>query len=560
MYPLHLEKQVERTFIAAFRSRAEPLIRQIIAAARDHLRPVLSVSGDMVVRADGIGDLIRFMEDLERQNPGGISQEELESAILANYRMIEAAAKAETDKAWRQVQKDRGREIAKTETPLRSSNPEADEFLKERARAGMQMLEDLTGEHRRQVFDIVYESVRIGDTLKTITEKLKEATGASESKAAFWAQDQAGDVHAQLTRIRQKEAGFAGYVWRTMKDARVRDSHIENHGKYFDWSVGASNLEKPGARHPGEDWRCRCYAAPAMVPPAIGKQEEENQRGRQDRTNDASRISILRRQLARIPEPARPFSGASVPSKTTGRPGAPDTIENDAPLKIWTGMGLDKSQNWNEKSAETYWRSFQKNHGVQADSIIESISYASKRKSSIASESAITSALQDILDIMPRSVIESNVFPRLRFTVGNRGRKYVAAYINGTIDLNTHEIRTNAGLREGIFHEVMHWVHLHSSGPKADRYRKTISELYRRRTSGDRARKFHHGRTREDKWYDPYAGFEGKWYDSWDQAKELPTTHFELFGDRRRLVELMQTHEHRDSLPEAIRIVMEIFL
>lgn len=256
MYPLHLEKQVERTFIAAFRSRAEPLIRQIIAAARDHLRPVLSVSGDMVVRADGIGDLIRFMEDLERQNPGGISQEELESAIRANYRMIEAAAKAETDKAWRQVQKDRGREIAKTETPLRSSNPEADEFLKERARAGMQMLEDLTGEHRRQVFDIVYESVRNGDTLKTITEKIKEATGASESRAAFWAQDQVGDVHAQLTRIRQKEAGFAGYVWRTMKDARVRDSHIENHGKYFDWSIGATNLEKPGARHPGEDWRC----------------------------------------------------------------------------------------------------------------------------------------------------------------------------------------------------------------------------------------------------------------------------------------------------------------
>lgn len=312
MYPLHLEKQVERTFIAAFRSRAEPLIRQIIAAARDHLRPVLSVSGDMVVRADGIGDLIRFMEDLERQNPGGISQEELESAIRANYRMIEAAAKAETDKAWRQVQKDRGREIAKTETPLRSSNPEADEFLKERARAGMQMLEDLTGEHRRQVFDIVYESVRNGDTLKTITEKLKNATGASESRAAFWAQDQAGDVHAQLTRIRQKEAGFAGYVWRTMKDARVRDSHIENHGKYFDWSIGATNLEKPGARHPGEDWRCRCYAAPAFGSPSSTSQEAENQQGTESRIRDRRRVQIEAStaisRIARTQRAARPQS------------------------------------------------------------------------------------------------------------------------------------------------------------------------------------------------------------------------------------------------------------
>jgi len=67
-------------------------------------------------------------------------------------------------------------------------------------------------------------------------------------------------------------------------------------------------------------------------------------------------------------------------------------------------------------------------------------------------------------------------------------------------------------------------------------------------------------RARDDKWYDPYSGFQCDWYDSWDEARELPATHFELFADRKRLADLIKNHEHRDSLPEVIKVVMEIFL
>ncbi len=82
------------------------------------------------------------------------------------------------------------------------------------------------------------------------------------SKARFWANDQAGKFFGHATRLRQKRAGIPGYVWRTLEDGRVRDSHGILHGKFFNWdappSVGGHHL------HPGEDYRCRCFAEPAL--------------------------------------------------------------------------------------------------------------------------------------------------------------------------------------------------------------------------------------------------------------------------------------------------------
>jgi hypothetical protein len=58
-------------------------------------------------------------------------------------------------------------------------------------------------------------------------------------------------------RLSRKDTGPTGqYVWRTRRDAKVRQSHRVNDGRRFDWS------DPPDTGHPGAEINCRCEAVP----------------------------------------------------------------------------------------------------------------------------------------------------------------------------------------------------------------------------------------------------------------------------------------------------------
>lgn len=44
------------------------------------------------------------------------------------------------------------------------------------------------------------------------------------------------------------------YIWRTLKDAKARPSHLLREGKIFEWA------SPPEDGHPGEAPGCRCWA------------------------------------------------------------------------------------------------------------------------------------------------------------------------------------------------------------------------------------------------------------------------------------------------------------
>lgn len=61
-------------------------------------------------------------------------------------------------------------------------------------------------------------------------------------------------------RLSLKQAGITDqYVWRTLRDERVRPSHRMNDGRVFSWS------DPPATGHPGEDYNCRCEAVPFVA-------------------------------------------------------------------------------------------------------------------------------------------------------------------------------------------------------------------------------------------------------------------------------------------------------
>ena len=86
----------------------------------------------------------------------------------------------------------------------------------------------------------------------------------TRSKAMLLARDQTSKLNGALDQHRQTQMGVEKYIWRTMGDERVRDSHRKANGKVFRWDdpkVRGSNGELV---HPKQDYQCRCFADPIL--------------------------------------------------------------------------------------------------------------------------------------------------------------------------------------------------------------------------------------------------------------------------------------------------------
>lgn len=117
----------------------------------------------------------------------------------------------------------------------------------------------ITGLGHRMAEDIakvVEDGVVMGSRWETIAKRLEHVGGVTESRAALIARDQVGKLYGDINRQRQGNLGVTRYVWRTVRDNRVREEHESLDGESFDWGA------PPPDGHPGEAVNCRCYADP----------------------------------------------------------------------------------------------------------------------------------------------------------------------------------------------------------------------------------------------------------------------------------------------------------
>ena len=70
--------------------------------------------------------------------------------------------------------------------------------------------------------------------------------------------DQTSKAVGQLTRARHQQLGISDYIWRTVQDEAVRDTHAELDGTRQSWD------SPPSVGHPGEDIQCRCVPDPVV--------------------------------------------------------------------------------------------------------------------------------------------------------------------------------------------------------------------------------------------------------------------------------------------------------
>lgn len=140
-----------------------------------------------------------------------------------------------------------------------SDNTTLTNYTKGKIAENTKLIKTMKGRYIDQLQNDIYRTVNNGGGATDITHAINYRTGMTLRHASLIATDQTGKALSQLDAYRNKQAGFAKYVWRSMEDGRVRPKHQELDGKTFKYDDpnGGDNGELPG-----EPIRCRCYQDP----------------------------------------------------------------------------------------------------------------------------------------------------------------------------------------------------------------------------------------------------------------------------------------------------------
>lgn len=104
----------------------------------------------------------------------------------------------------------------------------------------------------------VFGAIERGTRHEVLAAELRDRYEIPENRAALIARDQVGKLYGDLNAQRQQNLGVTDYIWRTVRDNRVRVEHEDREGETFSWA------DAPDGGHPGEDINCRCYAEPDL--------------------------------------------------------------------------------------------------------------------------------------------------------------------------------------------------------------------------------------------------------------------------------------------------------
>lgn len=122
-----------------------------------------------------------------------------------------------------------------------------------------QLIESIPEQYLNQVTAAIGTAIRTGTRVEDLADIIEDRYDVSSSRAELIARDQVGKFNGQLNRARQKDLGIDGYIWNDSEDARVRPEHHLLNGTEHSWD------DPPEPGHPGEDYQCRCWAAPSLA-------------------------------------------------------------------------------------------------------------------------------------------------------------------------------------------------------------------------------------------------------------------------------------------------------
>jgi SPP1 gp7 family putative phage head morphogenesis protein len=127
------------------------------------------------------------------------------------------------------------------------------------------LIKDIPTKAMQQIADMTQEALMSGkvqdDLSAEVMDTFDERLDVADSRCDLIARDQVAKLNGRLTQERQTDIGVDSYIWRTVGDERVRDTHEEVDGQTFSWDSPPGETD---FNHPGEDYQCRCWAEPIL--------------------------------------------------------------------------------------------------------------------------------------------------------------------------------------------------------------------------------------------------------------------------------------------------------
>jgi SPP1 gp7 family putative phage head morphogenesis protein len=148
----------------------------------------------------------------------------------------------------------------------------ADPFMRDSVLAGVtedfvaqnvSLIKRIPSRLHEKIEGMVMNSVGKGQLNINLGEEIQKQFGVAERHAKLIARDQLAKYYGAVNKARQQELGLTKFIWRTVNDERVRDSHEALEGQTFSWDDLPTN-ERGEEIYPGSDYQCRCSAEPVM--------------------------------------------------------------------------------------------------------------------------------------------------------------------------------------------------------------------------------------------------------------------------------------------------------
>lgn len=160
------------------------------------------------------------------------------------------------------------REMRRTVTDALGVNPTMTTGQKALMRTEYKMnldrsIKNFAAEKTEKLREIVQDFVTGGKTRAELIQAIKGQKKMSGERAKFIARQETALFTTKLKQAQYQSVGLDEYIWHTMGDGRVRDSHRALNRTKQRWS-NPPLTDKDRHVHPGEDFNCRCQAAPIV--------------------------------------------------------------------------------------------------------------------------------------------------------------------------------------------------------------------------------------------------------------------------------------------------------
>lgn len=162
-------------------------------------------------------------------------------------------------------------------TDVQLKDKKVSEKMKSFVRENVSYITKMQTNVHDEIEEIILNALDKGKLYKDIADDIEERFNVSESHARLIARDQVGKLYGQINADRQKELGVRKFIWRSVKDERVRDEHDQRE-KESDPAHGGTPYsydDPPDDELPGEPIQCRCYAEPVFSSIAADDDEDE---------------------------------------------------------------------------------------------------------------------------------------------------------------------------------------------------------------------------------------------------------------------------------------------